>query len=239
MATLALNKKIGDWVDSIDLEDQNSASTSRYPKFLPSLSKLRVHRLVRNAQLAPNTVLSSEVQKLPSSLTELELTAFRVIDPFRAFSPSLFGSEVDRISPISEAEDFYWNVASKIPHLVKLVVKQPKFVAEAPIALRCTLPTTFLRSLPANLQHLEMHALCGSEKARLLPSSLQTLILTDRRAPWEMLLGTGDDAEEADHGPPKIDHLQFKVCKLDWPAGLSSINRSNLTTLSLMLPYNH
>ena len=147
----ALNQKICDNVDFIDLEDQNRASTSRFPKFVSTLRHLRVLRLVRSIPLAPSMVLSSELQKLPSSLTELTLSVNRVDSAFLVVSDSPARTGHDRTSSNTSHADKYWNVATKFPHLLKLALKSC-FQTKRDTSFF----SAFVSNLPSTIEYLEI-----------------------------------------------------------------------------------
>lgn len=180
----AMNKKIGNWVDSIDLEDQNLASKSRYPKFLSSLHKLRVLRLVRPGRLAPNTVLSAELQKLSLSLTELTISADTADEVFLDYPASQLGRHVDLSKCIM---DDYWNIGLTFPSLIKLALKRTYHQQ-----MLVFIKTDITATLPASLEHLEFQNGITPMELDLshLPAlhTLKSAQITDHLAPWPSTL---------------------------------------------------
>lgn len=146
-----LSKKICDWVFEIDLEDWNLASTSRYPKILSSLHKLRVLRLERAHLLAPSMVLSAEVMKLPPTLTELTLTSDHPFDAFRDPTSHLVEHPWASGAYEKSHESLYWNIASRLPLLRKLVIK-PLEIYDNIVVLSYYV----LKTLPPTIEHLEL-----------------------------------------------------------------------------------
>lgn len=168
-----LNKKLSERIESVHLEDRNAASTSRYPKMLSSLLRLRSLRIIRSGSLGTPALVVEELQKLSSTLLSLEL---RTDDGML-----LLGDIADpnNTSTTLILPSTMWNIGASFPELRKLVVW--KLITRRPDALELT---PQLRSiLPPHLEYLELRATIknknNSKPLDCLPESLQTLKTTE------------------------------------------------------------
>lgn len=167
-----LNTKLSEWIHTVHLEDRNPASTSRYPKMLSSLLRLRTLSINRLGSIGPPLMIAMELQKLPSSLTELMLTSYEGLLHFRDF-PEHFNDE-DSYEVLANQLRF-WNIALKFPALRKLVVDSEMERFEEWFDLEWS---PHLREiLPTQLEHLELcaHFDDTHQLADYLPETLQTL----------------------------------------------------------------
>lgn len=167
-----LNAKLSEWIHIIHLEDQNPASTSRYPKMLSHLTRLRTLRIIRLGSIGPPLYIALELQKLSSTLLELTVNTDEELLHFREF-PEHFDLE-DSYQPRANQLRF-WNIAQTFPHLRKLVVwsKVERFIERDDFEWSSHLHEI----LPPNLEHLELIAFfqTTNDAAKYLPKTLHTL----------------------------------------------------------------
>lgn len=162
------NQRMTHIVSEIDLEDCNAASTSRYPKMLSSLSKLRILRISRRGWLGPSHILSEELQKLSPTLRELEIRSSNGISPLRRFPANLNTSQLQETYVTDNARYSFWNVGAKFPNLLKLA-----FWSDLKEQTTLRIDKELYWYLPPLLQHLELSVNLLPDS--MLPDALQTL----------------------------------------------------------------
>lgn len=166
-----LNAKMSNWVYFVHLEDSNPASTSRYPKMLSSLHSLRQLAIVRDGHIGPPSVISQELQKLSSTLMELELRSKDGTLHFRNFPPT---------DPIDSYDEAYlclplWNIAQSFPHLRKLIIWKPTLQKHEKLE-NFHFSDDLKDIWPPLLDHLELGVHADENTKLILPSSLRTLM---------------------------------------------------------------
>lgn len=217
----SLNLRIADLVTEIDLEDGNPASTSRYPKMLSSLHKLRSLRITRRGWLAPPHILSQELQKLPASLMELEIRSSNGISPLRRFPSHLSPDILQQWFLNGGAHYSFWNIGAKFPNLLKLA-----FWSDFQDYASLRIDKEILWALPPLLQHLELSVNLSTDS--MLPGSLHTLkthVMTNfLNWPSTLTNLSGHLASSSSHSFASI------LAKL--PSGLKSLPSVHLDSLA-------
>lgn len=235
----SLNSKMSDWVESVDLEDRNPASTSRYPKMLSNLRKLRRLRIHHQGHIAPPSILSQELRKLPSTLTNLEIASYCGHLPFYDFSATSDPFESFKCAGMDLK---MWNIGDSFPHLAKLaIISTDEFFRTRDEVL---VVSPLLRTLlPPHLEHLELSTrteMTTTQMDACFPESLCTLILVSV-------------PENSSSWPPHITHLEGDIryltklpssltrmphIQVDEDASDSLHHLTSLTNISLVSPAN-
>lgn len=168
----AFNEKLKNWIHTVHLYDDKRFSTSRWPMMLASLPNLRALRIERKGVLAPPSLLSQEVQKLPNALEELEIRCnvpLTAVVDFASIPALLAVAEGSSLSegepelyraPFRNLEVTAWDMNAKFPELRKLVLLPWGSDSGYPSSFQSPWHQ-FFKLLPHKLEHLGLFAGLG------------------------------------------------------------------------------
>lgn len=112
--------------DTVMLIDRNWTSTSRWPKMLSSLKRLRILKIVRDGYVMPVELLSLELRKLAPTLETLELDCYGADKGLLNFTESSSISPPGyHITHTPRGESRLWHIGEYYPRLQNLRVWEP------------------------------------------------------------------------------------------------------------------